>query len=93
MPDQFASSMPEEGGIFSILLLHATALNHRIFPLTYDIDMILVTRDVIILTRGRQNLDRLCPALLLSHVVYFSQLDGVTYLQERRDLRWWQWFF
>jgi hypothetical protein len=26
-------------------------------------------------------------------VVYFSQLDGVTYLQERRDLRWWRWFF
>lgn len=79
MPGQFASSMPEEGAFFSILLLHATALNHRIFPLTYDTSMILVTRDVVILTRAVKILTDLCPAPLLSHVVNLSQLEGVTY--------------
>ena len=68
----------KRAAVFFAFLPHATALDHRIFPPANGTCVILVIRDVAILTGGVNALTYLCPALPLSspkeNVVYFSQL-------------------
>src|SRR5438874_12714696 len=78
----------KRAAVFFTFLPHATALDHRIFPPAHGICVILVTRDVAILTRGCQRFDtslsRSTPVSSPNeNVVYSSQLVCALYHRNR----------
>src|SRR5262245_50909590 len=78
----------KRAAVFFTFLPHATAIDHRIFPPAHDTCVILVARDVAILTRGCQRFDISLPAPLPvnsrnENVVYFSQLVCALYHRNR----------